>query len=276
MLPPLRFHPFEMLDCGVKQLPVAFGHIAIVTAARGITKIISSRAPIPNINSLGDCLRPNSAGTSTPDTYEIWTLPLRRHHRLGNFLRVTGTKPALENSVGQNKKIRIVIGTIGRLAAEGKTITNGISGAWESYVLQIIKTPCPASNAPASSRAATRVEPFLGFTICLNWLTFRLDIGGQTVRDVAKEENCALIDLNGMSRQFYRALRENLDRAFQDGTHHNNYGSYELAKCVVLGIRENKLPLAKSIVPDFGDFDPAQPDAVANFGNAAKPRGFPR
>ncbi len=56
----------------------------------------------------------------------------------------------------------------------------------------------------------------------------------QTVRDVAKEENCALIDLNAMSRVFYRALGTNLDKAFQDGTHHNNYGSYELAKCVVL------------------------------------------
>src|SRR6202000_612955 len=45
----------------------------------------------------------------------------------------------------------------------------------------------------------------------------------QTVRDVAKEEQCALIDLNAMSRIFYRALGSDLDKAFQDGTHHNNY-----------------------------------------------------
>jgi lysophospholipase L1-like esterase len=87
----------------------------------------------------------------------------------------------------------------------------------------------------------------------------------QTVRDVAKEENCAMIDLHAMSRTFYRALRENVDKAFQDGTHHNNYGSYELAKCVVNGIRENKLPLAKSIADDFGNFDPAKPDDVNAF-----------
>ena len=88
---------------------------------------------------------------------------------------------------------------IDRLAAEGKTITNGISGAWESYVLQIIKTPCPASNAPASSRAATRAEQFLGFIIYPNGSAFRLDMCGQTVRDGDKEESGALIDLNGIS-----------------------------------------------------------------------------
>jgi len=92
----------------------------------------------------------------------------------------------------------------------------------------------------------------------------------QTVRDVAKEENCALIDLNAMSRAFYRALGADLDKAFQDGTHHNNYGSYELAKCVALGIQQDKLPLAKFIVDDFS-FDPAKPDAVATFEMPASP-----
>jgi len=91
------------------------------------------------------------------------------------------------------------------------------------------------------------------------------------VREVAKAENCALIDLNVMSRTFYRALRENVGQAFQDGTHHNNYGSYELAKCVVEGIQQDKLPLAKFIVDDFGDFDPAKPDAFATFAMPASP-----
>jgi hypothetical protein len=93
----------------------------------------------------------------------------------------------------------------------------------------------------------------------------------QAVRDVAKAEDCALIDLNAMSRIFYKALGDDLGKAFQDGTHHNNYGSYELAKCVVAGIQQAKLPLAKSIVDDFGDFDPAKPDAVATFEMPASP-----
>ncbi|HEV2692462.1 MAG TPA: rhamnogalacturonan acetylesterase [Verrucomicrobiae bacterium] len=93
----------------------------------------------------------------------------------------------------------------------------------------------------------------------------------QTVRDIAKEENVALIDLNAMSRVFYQALGDDIGKAFQDGTHHNNYGSYELAKCVILGIQQAKLPLAKSIVDDFGDFNPAKPDAVTTFQMPASP-----
>ena len=53
------------------------------------------------------------------------------------------------------------------------------------------------------------------------------------VRRVAKNEKTALIDLHPMSRKLYVALGGNLDAAFQDGTHHNNFGSYEIAKCVV-------------------------------------------
>jgi lysophospholipase L1-like esterase len=90
-------------------------------------------------------------------------------------------------------------------------------------------------------------------------------------REVAKKENCALIDLNAMSKIFYKALGADLGKAFQDGTHHNNYGSYELAKCVVRGIKRSKLPLAKFIVKDFGDFEPANPDPVATFEMPASP-----
>ena len=93
----------------------------------------------------------------------------------------------------------------------------------------------------------------------------------QTVRDVAMEEHCPLIDLNAMSKEFYTALGTNIDSAFQDGTHHNNYGSYELAKCVVEGIKQAKLPLAKSIVDDFGGFNPSKPDDVNTFVMAVSP-----
>ncbi len=91
------------------------------------------------------------------------------------------------------------------------------------------------------------------------------------VREVAKEEKCALIDLNAMSITFYEALGTNLDQAFQDPTHHNNYGSYELAKCIVAGIQQDKLPLAKFMVDDFKGFDPAHPDPVAGFQMAVSP-----
>jgi lysophospholipase L1-like esterase len=86
----------------------------------------------------------------------------------------------------------------------------------------------------------------------------------EEMRAEAKVEAAALIDLHAMSKVFYRALGTNLDKAFQDGTHHNNYGSYELARCVVEGIRQNKLSLAKFLQDDPG-FDPAYPDSVGGF-----------
>ncbi|HEY1683305.1 MAG TPA: rhamnogalacturonan acetylesterase [Tepidisphaeraceae bacterium] len=100
------------------------------------------------------------------------------------------------------------------------------------------------------------------------------------VRKVAGEKNVALIDLNAMSKKFYRALGTDLSKAFVDGTHHNNYGSYELAKCVIEGIRQDHLPIAKYIVDGVLPFDPSHPDAIATFNipasarkDAAKPLG---
>jgi lysophospholipase L1-like esterase len=98
-------------------------------------------------------------------------------------------------------------------------------------------------------------------------------LGGypDAVRQVAKKHNCALIDLHAMSRTLYQALGTDLDMAFQDGTHHNNYGSYLLAKSVIEGLRKTGLPLAKAIAPDFGGFNPANPDPAATFEMPASP-----
>ena len=88
----------------------------------------------------------------------------------------------------------------------------------------------------------------------------------EAVRQLAKEENVALIDLHAMSKQLYEALGpEKIGKAFQDGTHHNNYGSYELAKCVVAGIRQNKLGIARFLVDDVPTLDPSHPDPIESF-----------
>jgi lysophospholipase L1-like esterase len=85
------------------------------------------------------------------------------------------------------------------------------------------------------------------------------------VRELAAEENVALIELNKMSLVLYRTLGDKLDMAFQDGTHHNNYGSYQFAKCVAQGIRDNVPGLAAALVDDFAGYDPAKPDPVETF-----------
>jgi hypothetical protein len=81
-----------------------------------------------------------------------------------------------------------------------------------------------------------------------------------------------------MSKPFYEALgvvESHKAFAGKDTTHHNNYGSYELAKCIVQGIRDAKLPLAKHISSDFRGFDPAHPDPVSKFEFLPGPSGGP-
>lgn len=98
-------------------------------------------------------------------------------------------------------------------------------------------------------------------------------------RQAAKELGVAFIDLNAMSQPFYEALGpEKSAVAFAqpspgkvDGTHHDNYGSYELSKCIVQAIRAQQLPIAKYITADFAGFDPAHPDDVAAVAIPASP-----
>jgi len=90
----------------------------------------------------------------------------------------------------------------------------------------------------------------------------------EAVRQLAREENVPLIDLNVMSKTLYEAWgAEPSKRAFapNDNTHHDNYGSYELAKCVVKGIRAGKIGLVKFLVTDIAAFDPSRPDPIDSF-----------
>ena len=97
----------------------------------------------------------------------------------------------------------------------------------------------------------------------------------EAVRQVAKEEGVPFIDLLALSGTLYEALGpEKSGTLFKqgDGTHHNNYGAYELARCVVEGIRATKLPLAKSLADDVPPFDPAHPDSAEDLALPVSPQ----
>jgi hypothetical protein len=63
--------------------------------------------------------------------------------------------------------------------------------------------------------------------------------------------------------------------AFKEGdaTHHSNYGSYELAKCIVAGIKAAKLGIAKYLVTDVPPFDATHPDPFESFSVPSSPLG---
>ncbi len=98
-------------------------------------------------------------------------------------------------------------------------------------------------------------------------------------RQSAEELGAAFIDLHAMSLPLYAALGvEGSKLAFAepepgklDNTHHNAYGSYELAQAVVTGLRQAGVPAAQWIAAGYGNFDPSHPDPVAKFAVPASP-----
>ena len=96
----------------------------------------------------------------------------------------------------------------------------------------------------------------------------------EAVRQASREEKAALIDLTAISKDFYEALgKEKSGVAFKegDGTHHNNYGAYQLAKMIVESVREEKLPLSKYLVKNLPKYNAKSPDSFENFALAPSP-----
>lgn len=103
----------------------------------------------------------------------------------------------------------------------------------------------------------------------------------EAMRWLAQKENIPLIDLHAMTRTLYEAMGveeskqafvhypantyPNQPKALEDNTHFNPYGAYQIAKCVVEGIKLINLPLAKHINDDYQAYSPAKPDAVESF-----------
>ncbi len=97
----------------------------------------------------------------------------------------------------------------------------------------------------------------------------------EAMRQAANEENVALIDLNAMSKILYEAWGPEKsikafvhypantfpgqDKKLEDNTHFSPYGGYELAKCIISSMQQQKLPLAIFIRNEIGAYNPANP-----------------
>ncbi|MBR3471519.1 MAG: rhamnogalacturonan acetylesterase [Prevotella sp.] len=96
------------------------------------------------------------------------------------------------------------------------------------------------------------------------------------MRMVAERENVPVIDLNGMTKAFFETLGfegskralvhypantfPGQDKALADNTHFNPYGAYQIAKMVVMGMKEHDLPFVSHLRADWKDYDPTDPD----------------
>jgi lysophospholipase L1-like esterase len=109
----------------------------------------------------------------------------------------------------------------------------------------------------------------------------------EAARQVGKELNVPFIDLNAMTKILYESLGvENSkklfviypantfpgqDKALNDNTHFNPYGAYELAKCIIEGIRSNNLGIKKFLEKELPVFDPSKPDPFEEFSLPLSP-----
>ena len=104
------------------------------------------------------------------------------------------------------------------------------------------------------------------------------------MKSVAEREKVPVIDLNQMTKTFFETLgfedskralvhypKELYGRDLADNTHFNPYGAYEVAKCVVMGMKQLQLPIVRFLRPEWQDFDPAQPDDWRTFKWASSP-----
>lgn len=101
------------------------------------------------------------------------------------------------------------------------------------------------------------------------------------IREIAAREKIPVIDLQEMtkvlcesmgvegSKHLYTHYPANTypgqEKELEDNTHFNTFGAYEVAKCVIEGIRQVGLPLAQCIRSDYTGFDPAHPDKFEDF-----------
>jgi lysophospholipase L1-like esterase len=114
-----------------------------------------------------------------------------------------------------------------------------------------------------------------------NRITNSLGDYPEAMRQAGKEENVPVIDLNAMSKTLYEAWGpEKSIKAFvhfpantfpnqkeelKDNTHFTSYGAYELAKCIVNGIKQNVPSLAKYLKQNLPAFNPSHPDLFESF-----------
>ena len=103
----------------------------------------------------------------------------------------------------------------------------------------------------------------------------------EAMRTVARRENVPYIELNGMSTTLYQTLGfegskkalvhypantfADQPKPLADNTHFNPFGAWEVAKMVVMGLKQLQSPLAAHLRGDWQDFDPAYPDDPETF-----------
>ena len=103
----------------------------------------------------------------------------------------------------------------------------------------------------------------------------------EAVKFLAEKTGTPVIDLQQMTTILYETLGvedskkalvhypagtwPGQDKEFADNTHFNPYGAYQIAKCVIEGLKELNHPLVQYLRDDYPGYNPAKPDSFDSF-----------
>ncbi len=109
----------------------------------------------------------------------------------------------------------------------------------------------------------------------------------QAMREVAAQQNVAVIDLNALSKTLFEAMGEagtlhafvhfpansfpNQPLELKDNTHFTDYGAYELARTIVQNIRDQRLSITRYLRLPVSPFNPAHPDPFSDWSLPPSP-----
>ncbi len=101
------------------------------------------------------------------------------------------------------------------------------------------------------------------------------------IREIAAREGIALIELQDMTKVLCEAMGEEESKhlyvhypaltypgqtqELKDNSHFNTFGAYQVAKCVIEGMKSANLPVVKHLKADYTAFNPAKPDQFKSF-----------
>lgn len=235
-----------------------------------VASVEVARADVPTVFLLGDstvCDQPH-------EPYASWGQMLPRffgpgvavanHAQSGESLKSSLGARRLDKVLDSMRKGDYLLIQFGH--NDMKSVT---ADAYKALLKQFVADARKKGGTPVVVTPVNR-RTFQGVTVTNSLKDFP-----DAVRDLAKEDTVPLIDLHALSKTLYEALGPDGSGALfktGDGSHHNNYGAYELARCVVEGIRAAKLDLVKLLATDAKPFDPAKPDPVAGFKLPASPQ----
>lgn len=103
----------------------------------------------------------------------------------------------------------------------------------------------------------------------------------QAMKDLAAKENVPVIDLTSLTTDLYYALGvegskkalvhypagtfPGQEKDLADNTHFSSYGAVQVAKCVIQGLIDNKIPLTKHLRTKKFHYNPTHPDNPDTF-----------